>query len=167
MSDHEMPEEVPRQEESRGFFSSWYVRIGFGVIGLVALVIVVVFVAYQQAKSDHSQPLEINHYPDMQLISEVQPQPGQSQQYYQLQFDSIGSAQDALEDIEAYYQREMDDCSRLAQTPDDSFHTIVCEKDSSSDRFGFTQLARLRIQAVDGQDGAGYVVVEVNNFWEE
>ncbi len=161
MSDYEMPQEVPPDDEKRrGFFGSWYVRITLGVIGLILLVIIVIVIAYQQAKSSHGKPLEIDHYPGMQQMSDRPIQPGQSRQLYQLEVESL-ELSEVLDEVEAHYQRQMDECSRLSED------TIVCEKDRSSDRFNFVQLSKLTIQVSDPSVGLGYVVVEVINYWEE
>lgn len=167
MSDTQLPTEV-EVRDMEGCLDSWVVRITGAILLLVGIVVLIAFVAYSDTRNDRSQPIEIRHYPGIELIAEQKTGSGTSVEAHRGYFENMSSS--LLTDIEAYYQRQLDKCFRLSEDISDptSFHTIICEIDRSHDWLGFTQISRLEIEPARNDEGdwTGEVRVQVNHVWE-
>lgn len=167
MTDAQLPTEVEARNE-RGCLDSLVARIVAGVVFVLFLVGLIAFVAYSDIRNDRSQPIDIRHYPGIQLVSERKTSDGTSLEQHSGFYENMSPS--LLTDIEAYYQRQLDKCFRLSEDLSDpaAFHTIICEINRSHDWLGFTQFARLEIRPARDEDGdwTGEVLVQVDQVWE-
>jgi hypothetical protein len=167
MSDAQRPIEIDARD-TQGCLDSWVVRIVGGVILIGLLVTLIGFVAYSDTRNDRSQPIDIEHYPGIEMVSERVISNGISVEEHVGYYENMSST--LLTDIEAYYQRQLDTCFRLSEDLSDpaAFHTIICEIDRSHDWLGFTQVARLEIRPERDNSGdwTGELVVKVDQVWE-
>lgn len=164
--------EAPRRVERdapQGFFSSWYIRITFGILIILVIVTVIAYVAYNEAKSSYSVPFAINHYSNMQLVSEQSFAAGEQQKRLQGLYE--GLTVEKLNEIEAHYSRQMSSCDKLYVdgSGQQNYHSIVCEKTRTQNLLGFTQFTRLVIQPERSETGdlTGWVMLIVDSRWEE
>lgn len=169
MSDVTVPTPVEERVERYNCLDSWVIRGTLGLFLIIGVAALIFGFAYMDARNNRNQPIEIRHYPGLQLISEEALSDTQRTQRYEGVFSGISDS--LIADMEAFYLDQMDSCIRLSDQPEptpEQFHTVVCQKDRSHTWLGFTQFTRLEILPVRDTNRVltGDVIVLVNDQWE-
>lgn len=174
MSEVNEPTNVERLERYN-CLDSWVIRGTLALLFILGLATLIGGLAYMDARNNRSNPIEIQHYPGLQLVEETEVSDGQRNQRYEGAYTGISLL--LISEIESHYRNQMDSCFRLSDQPtdvdeplndNDDFHTVICQIDRSHDLLGFTQFTKLEIYPVRDVNNilTGSVVVLVNDRWE-
>lgn len=152
----------PSETPQRPLVGCW-IRVFIGIFVLVVISIIAAVFAYQDARDSWGQPLEIENYSNMSLITASQTDTSDVQRFL-IRAESSGEVQRIMETVESHYTRQMDRCDRsyecIPLNPDSNAclfsepspnevvlkHTRTnCYKERTHEMLGFVQYVRVQI----------------------
>lgn len=143
---------------------SWNVRVVLGLIILVIIAAVVFVIYYNVTRTRLDKPMEVNKYPDAQLVFEEKLLDGSDRLYYEIDSDDVGGVDGLAQRVEKFYRDEEYTCRALYDNSVYVYSTCLLEK---TNFLGFDRFNRIMIVPLRDENNnlTGDVGIDVRRSW--
>lgn len=142
---------------------SWNVRLVLGIVGIIIIGAIVLIIYYNLSRIRLDKPMDVEKYPDANLVYEDSPFDGADRQYYEVKGD-VNTVNEIAQKVERFYADEDYTCRALYDNAEYVYSTCLLEK---TNFWGFDRFNRILIVPIrDGNDTlTGSIGIDINRSW--